>query len=108
MPFRQRDEVFPELRAERGLTWHEPLKIAISHEESGFRAVTRHADAKFVSRNSQLARVELRSLFFEMLTRLPTVALGTPEYLSSSTLHGINRVSVQRADRRGRLASRSN
>lgn len=56
---------------------------------------------------SQLARMEQRSLFFDMQTRLPTVALGTREYSSSSTLHGIKRMSIRRADRRGRLATRS-
>ena len=56
---------------------------------------------------SQLARMEQRSLFFDMQTRLPTVALGTRECSSSSTLHGIKRMSIRRADRRGRLATRS-
>lgn len=45
---------------------------------------------------SQLARMELRSLFFELLTRLPKVTVGSPEYLSSSVIHGVKRMTIQR------------
>lgn len=41
--------------------------------------------------------MELRSLFFELLTRLPQVSIGPPEYLkSSSVIHGIKRMPLKR------------
>jgi cytochrome P450 len=43
---------------------------------------------------SQLARMELRRLFHELLTRLPEVSLGEPEYLHSMFIHGIKRMPL--------------
>lgn len=54
MPFRERDSVFAELRAEAGLSWHKPFNSPFPHEEKGFWAVTKHADVKFVSMNSDI------------------------------------------------------
>lgn len=54
MPFQERDSVFAELRAEDGLTWHEPFNSPFPHEETGFWAVTKHADVKYVSMNSDM------------------------------------------------------
>jgi cytochrome P450 len=44
---------------------------------------------------SQLARMELRQLFFELLTRLPQVKIGEPQYLHSSFIHGIKRMPIK-------------
>lgn len=44
---------------------------------------------------SQLARMELRQLFFELLTRLPQVTIGEPQYLQSSFIHGIKRMPIK-------------
>jgi cytochrome P450 len=41
---------------------------------------------------NQLAKVELRHLFRELLTRLRTVEFGEPAYLQSSFVHGIKRL----------------
>ena len=41
---------------------------------------------------NQLAKVELRNLFRELLTRLTTVEFGEPDLLYSSFVHGIKRV----------------
>lgn len=43
---------------------------------------------------SQLARSQLRHLFRELLTRLPQVEVGPPEYLHSNVIHGIKRMRV--------------
>lgn len=43
---------------------------------------------------SQLARMELRQLFYELLTRLPEVNVGEPEYLQSMFIHGIKRLPI--------------
>jgi cytochrome P450 len=52
--FRTRDEVFADLRAEPGLTWHAPVDSVFPHEEQGYWAVTKHADVKYVSQHSEL------------------------------------------------------
>ena len=52
--FDQRDEVFAELRAEPGLSWHSPIDSPFPHDEPGYWAVTRHADVKSVSMQSDL------------------------------------------------------
>src|SRR6476646_10174609 len=41
---------------------------------------------------SQVAKVELRNLFGELLTRLRRVEFGEPEYLLSNFVHGVKRV----------------
>ena len=41
---------------------------------------------------SQVAKVELRNLFRELLTRLRRVEFGEPDYLLSNFVHGIKRV----------------
>jgi cytochrome P450 len=41
---------------------------------------------------SQVARVELRNLFRELLTRLRRVEFGEPDYLQSNFVHGIKRL----------------
>ena len=43
---------------------------------------------------SQVAKVELRNLFRELLTRLSRVEFGEPDYLLSNFVHGIKRVSA--------------
>jgi cytochrome P450 len=44
----------------------------------------------------QLARMELRHLFRELLTRLPEVTLGEPEYVHSNFIHGIKRMPIEK------------
>ncbi|MGW5381871.1 cytochrome P450 [Nocardia sp. NPDC003963] len=44
-----------------------------------------------------LARMQLRLLFHELLTRMPEVVLGEPEYVHSDFVHGIKRMPVRRA-----------
>src|SRR6476620_1812421 len=41
---------------------------------------------------NQLAKAELRNLFRELLTRLPTVEFGEPDLLYSSFVHGVKRL----------------
>lgn len=41
---------------------------------------------------SQVAKVELRNLFRELLTRLKRIEFGEPDYLLSNFVHGIKRV----------------
>jgi cytochrome P450 len=41
---------------------------------------------------SQVAKVELRNLFGELLTRLTRVEFGEPDYLRSSFVHGVKRL----------------
>lgn len=43
---------------------------------------------------NQLARMELRHLFYELATRVPEVTLGEPEYVHSTFVHGIKRMSI--------------
>jgi len=38
--------------------------------------------------------MELRHLFGQLLTRLPEVAVGPPEYLSSNVIHGTKGMPV--------------
>ncbi|WP_328394795.1 cytochrome P450 [Nocardia sp. NBC_00416] len=52
--FRTRDEVFAQLRAEPGLTWHAPPPAFFPHDEPGFWAVTRHRDIAQISRHPEL------------------------------------------------------
>ncbi|MFI5718448.1 cytochrome P450 [Nocardia sp. NPDC051750] len=52
--FRSRDEVFAELRAEPGLTWHAPPPAVFPHDEPGYWAVTRHHDIAHISRHPEL------------------------------------------------------
>ncbi|MEU4311604.1 cytochrome P450 [Nocardia sp. NPDC024068] len=42
-----------------------------------------------------LARMQLRLLFRELLTRTPEVTLGEPEYVHSDFIHGIKRMPVR-------------
>ncbi|WP_024440435.1 cytochrome P450 [Mycobacterium sp. UM_WGJ] len=46
---------------------------------------------------THVARMELRHLFYELLTRLPEVTLGEPEYLQSTFVHGIKRLPISLA-----------
>jgi len=46
---------------------------------------------------THVARMELRHLFYELLTRLPEVTLGEPEYLHSTFVHGIKRMPISLA-----------
>lgn len=41
---------------------------------------------------NQLARMELRHLFRELVTRVPEVRLGEPDYVHSTFVHGIKRM----------------
>ncbi|MCX5045373.1 cytochrome P450 [Aldersonia sp. NBC_00410] len=43
---------------------------------------------------SQLAKMQLRHLFHELLTRLPEVTLGEPEYVHSNFVHGVKRMPI--------------
>lgn len=52
--FRTRDEAFARLRAADGLSWHPPVSSIFPHSETGYWAVTRHADIKFVSQNNDI------------------------------------------------------
>ncbi|MBH0777871.1 cytochrome P450 [Nocardia bovistercoris] len=52
--FLTREHSFAQLRAEPGLTWHDPAPSMFPHEEAGYWAVTRHADIRHISRNSEL------------------------------------------------------
>jgi cytochrome P450 len=38
---------------------------------------------------SNLARAQLRALFYELLTHLPEITSGKPEYLTSNLIHGV-------------------
>ncbi len=53
-PFAARDEIFAQLRAGGGLTWHRPFDSLFDMEEPGFWALTRRADIAFVSQNPDL------------------------------------------------------
>ncbi|WP_179476106.1 cytochrome P450 [Mycolicibacterium vinylchloridicum] len=52
--FPTRDETFAELRAEAGLSWHRPVSTIFPSEETGYWAITRHADLKYVSQHNEL------------------------------------------------------
>jgi cytochrome P450 len=41
---------------------------------------------------NHVAKVQLRSIFRELLTRLPDLTVGEPEYLTSNFIHGIKRM----------------
>ncbi|MDW6057547.1 cytochrome P450 [Streptomyces sp. FXJ1.4098] len=51
--FDERELTFARLRAEGGVTWHEPMGGGIPGAEKGFWAVTRHEDIVAVSRNHE-------------------------------------------------------
>jgi cytochrome P450 len=52
--FRTRDDTFYQLRAEAGLSWHPPVSSIFPHEETGYWAVTRHVDVKYVSHHNEI------------------------------------------------------
>ena len=52
-PFAERDEVFAQLRAGVGLTWHRPFESLFPMEEPGFWALTRRADIAYVSQHPE-------------------------------------------------------
>ena len=52
-PFAERDEVFAQLRASDGLTWHRPFESLFPMEEPGFWALTRRADIAYVSQHPE-------------------------------------------------------
>ena len=52
-PFAERDEVFAQLRAGDGLTWHRPFESLFGMEEPGFWALTRRADIAYVSQHPE-------------------------------------------------------
>ncbi|MGW3566091.1 cytochrome P450 [Streptomyces sp. NPDC000941] len=52
--FDEREMTFAQLRAEDGITWHEPLGGGFPGAEPGFWAVTRHEDIVAVSRNHEV------------------------------------------------------
>ena len=52
-PFAERDEIFAQLRAGDGLTWHRPFESLFAMEEPGFWALTRRADIAFVSQHPE-------------------------------------------------------
>lgn len=54
LDFAKRDETFAMLRAEPGLSWHRPMSSIFPSEETGYWAVTRHADIKYASQHNEL------------------------------------------------------
>jgi cytochrome P450 len=52
--FRTRDETFARLRAGDGLSWHPPVSSIFPHTETGYWAVTRHADIRYVSHHNEI------------------------------------------------------
>lgn len=46
---------------------------------------------------THVARMQLRHLFYELLTRLPEVSVGEPDYLHSTFVHGIKHLPVSLA-----------
>ncbi len=52
--FDARDEIFAQLRASLGLTWHRPFDSLFPMEEPGFWALTRRADIAYVSQHPEL------------------------------------------------------
>ncbi|AGB22721.1 cytochrome P450 [Mycobacterium sp. JS623] len=53
-PFAVRDEMFAQLRAAEGLSWHRPFPSMFPIEEPGYWALTRRADIVFVSQHPEL------------------------------------------------------
>jgi len=54
LDFAKRDETFARLRAEPGLSWQRSLSSIFPSEETGYWAVTRHADIKYASQHNEL------------------------------------------------------
>ena len=54
LDFIGREQAFANLRAENGLSWHPPVSSIFPHDETGYWAVTRHADIKHVSQHNEL------------------------------------------------------
>jgi hypothetical protein len=52
--FDGRDEIFAQLRAGEGLTWHRPFDSLFPMDEPGFWALTRRADIVHVSQHPEL------------------------------------------------------
>lgn len=52
--FDGRDEIFAQLRAGAGLSWHRPFDSLFGMEEPGFWALTRRADIAYVSQHPEL------------------------------------------------------
>jgi len=52
--FDGRDEIFAQLRAGEGLSWHRPFDSLFGMEEPGFWALTRRADIAYVSQHPEL------------------------------------------------------
>jgi cytochrome P450 len=52
--FDGREEIFAQLRASDGLTWHRPFDSLFGMEEPGFWALTRRADIVYVSQHPEL------------------------------------------------------
>ena len=52
--FDGRDEIFAQLRADEGLSWHRPFDSLFGMEEPGFWALTRRADIAYVSQHPEL------------------------------------------------------
>jgi cytochrome P450 len=52
--FDGRDEIFAQLRASEGITWHRPFDSLFPMEEPGFWALTRRADIAYVSQHPEL------------------------------------------------------
>ena len=44
---------------------------------------------------AQVAKMQLRHLFHQLLTRLPEVEVGEPDYLHSNLIHGVKRMSIK-------------
>ncbi|MEE2058552.1 cytochrome P450 [Rhodococcus artemisiae] len=53
-PFFEREKTFARLREEEGVTWHRPAESLFPHDESGYWAITRHADIRHVSGHPEL------------------------------------------------------
>jgi cytochrome P450 len=53
-PFAEREERFARLRAQPGLTWHEPMDPGYPHNEVGFWAATRVEDINHVSKHHEI------------------------------------------------------
>src|SRR4051794_14265743 len=52
--FATRDRTFAQLRAADGLSWHAPVSSVFPHSETGYWALTRHADIKYVSQHTDI------------------------------------------------------
>lgn len=53
-PFEVRDRTFAQLRAQDGLSWHQPLESIFGLVEPGFWALTRRPDVVYVSQHPEL------------------------------------------------------